>query len=95
VAGLAARTLIKNKGASMTPGQRRQAVLSATRAVNTLVNRGGPTAIRALPRVAKSVRRAAAARGTPAAMRSQVLQRTAANVAKKPALLQPLVASLT
>jgi hypothetical protein len=90
VAGLAARTLVKNRGATMSPGQRQAAIKNATRAARTLVNRGGPQAIRALPKVAKSVRRATAAKGTPPAVRSQVLQRTAAKVAQKPALLQRL-----
>jgi len=90
VAGLAARTLVKNRGATMSPAQRRGAINNATRAAKTLINRGGPQAIRALPRVAKSVRRATAAKGTPPAVRAQVLQRTAAKVAQKPALLQRL-----
>lgn len=90
VAGLAARTLVKNRGAQMSPAQRRGAINNATRAAKTLINRGGPQAIRALPRVAKSVRRATAAKGTPPAVRAQVLQRTAAKVAQKPALLQRL-----
>jgi hypothetical protein len=90
VAGLAARTLVKNRGATMSSAQRRGAINNATRAAKTLINRGGPQAIRALPRVAKSVRRATAAKGTPPAVRAQVLQRTAAKVAQKPALLQRL-----
>ncbi|MCU0837941.1 MAG: hypothetical protein MUE49_04360 [Rhodospirillales bacterium] len=90
VAGLAARTLIKNKGATMSPQQRRQAVRSATKAANTLVAAGGPRAVRALPKVAKSVRRTAIAKGTPAAVRPQVLQRTAAKVAQNPMLLKKL-----
>jgi hypothetical protein len=90
VAGLAARTVLKNKGAAMSPGQRQQAVRTATNAARTLVNQGGAKAIRALPRVAKSVRRATAAKGTPAALRPRVLQRTAARVAQNPALLQQL-----
>lgn len=90
VAGLAARTLVKNRGATMSPAQRRGAINNATRAAKTLINRGGPQAIRALPRVAKSVRRATASKGTPPAVRAQVLQRTAAKVAQKPALLQRL-----
>lgn len=90
VAGLAARTLVKNRGATMSSAQRRSAINNATRAAKTLISRGGPQAIRALPRVAKSVRRATASKGTPPAVRSQVLQRTAAKVASKPALLQRL-----
>ena len=90
VAGLAARTVLKNQAATMSPAQRRQAIRSATRAAQTLVASGGPPAIRALSKVARSVRRTAAAKGTPPAMRSKVLQRTAAKVAQNPALLQKL-----
>jgi hypothetical protein len=90
VAGLAARTLVKNKGATLSPQQRRQAVRSATKAAKTLVASGGPKAIRALPKVAKSVRRTAVAKGTPPAVRPQVLQRTAAKVAQNPMLLNKL-----
>src|SRR5512144_280536 len=56
-AGLVARTVVGRRGATMTPAARRAAVRTATRAARTLVQRGGPPAIRALPRIARSVRR--------------------------------------
>jgi hypothetical protein len=90
VAGLAARAVLKNRAASMSLPQRRQAVKGAVRAAQTLVQQGGPRAIRALPKVARSVRRTAAAKGTPASVRAKVLQRTAAKVAQNPRLLQKL-----
>jgi hypothetical protein len=90
VAGLAARALVKSKGAQMTPQQRKQAVHSATNAARTLVAAGGLNALRALPKVAMSVRRTAASKGTPAAMRPNILQRTASKVAQNPMLLQKL-----
>jgi hypothetical protein len=46
-------------------------------AATQLQRRAGPTAIRALPRIARSVRRAAATRGTPPQQRARVLQNAA------------------
>ena len=90
VAGLAARSMVKDRGASMSPTQRKQAAKAATTAAKTLVASGGPKAIRALPKIAKSVRRTAASKGTPPAMRPKVLARTAAKVAQRPGLLRNL-----
>ena len=84
VAGLAARTVVGRRGPMMSPTARRAAVRTVTRAAQTLVARGGPRAIRALPRIARTVRRTAAARGTPTAARPQVVRRTAARVASTP-----------
>jgi hypothetical protein len=90
VAGLAARTVLKNRAAAMPPQQRKQAAKAATTAAKTLVALGGPKAIRALPRIARSVRRTAASKGTPPAMQPQVMARTAAKVARNPTLLRSL-----
>jgi hypothetical protein len=90
VAGLAARSVLKNRAAAMSPMQRRQAAKAATLAAKTLVQRGGPQAIRAMPKIVKSVKRTAASKGTPAAMRPRVLARTAAKVAQRPNLLSNL-----
>jgi hypothetical protein len=90
VAGLAARSVLKDKAATMPPGQRKQAARAVTSAARTLVSQGGPKAIRAMPRIAKSVRRTAASKGTPAAVRPQVLARTASKVARRPDLLRNL-----
>jgi len=90
VAGVAARTIVGRRGAMMSPTARRAAVRTVTRAAQTLVQRGGPRAIRALPRIARTVRRTAVARGTPAAARPQVVRRTAARVAATPRLARRL-----
>jgi hypothetical protein len=59
VAGVAARTILGGRRAArLSPTARRAAVRTVTRAARTLVRRGGPAAIRALPRIARTVRRA-------------------------------------
>jgi hypothetical protein len=90
VAGLAARSLINRKGAAMPPNQRKQVARTMTNAAKTLVASGGPKAIRALPKITKSVKRTAAAKGTPVSMRPKVAARTAAQVAQNPSLLRKL-----
>jgi hypothetical protein len=90
VAGLAARTVMKDRAAAVPPAQRKQAAKAVNSAAKTLVANGGPKAIRALPRIAKSVKRTAASKGTPVAMRPKVLARTAAKVAQRPGLLRNL-----
>ena len=91
VAGLAARSVIKNRGASMPPAQRQQVAKTMTQAPrSTLVASGGPKAIRALPKITQSVKRTAGARGTPPAVQPQVIARTAAKVAQNPDLLRRL-----
>lgn len=92
VAGLAARTVVQNRGASMPASQRQQAAKAMTQAARTLVQNGGPAAIRALPRIARSVKRTTAAAGTPTAVRPKVVARTAAKVARSPQLLRRLSA---
>ena len=92
VAGLAARSLMKNRGATMSPGQRQQVARTMTRAASTLVQNGGPNAIRALPKITRSVKRTAANRGTPASARPAVAARTASKVAQNPAMLRRLSA---
>ena len=90
VAGLAARSVIKNRGAMMSPAQRQQVAKTMTRAAKTLVASGGPKAIRALPKITRSVKRMAGARGTSAAVQPRVVARTAAKVAQNPALMRRL-----
>jgi hypothetical protein len=90
VAGLAARSVIKNRGASMPAAQRQQVAKTMTRAAKTLVQSGGPKAIRALPKITRSVKRTAGPRGTPAAVQPKVVARTAAKVAQSPTLLRRL-----
>src|ERR1700732_669334 len=90
VAGLAARSVIKNRGASMPPAQRQQVVNTMNRAAKTLVANGGPQGIRALRRITRSVKRNAAASGTPPSVQPRIVARAAAKVARHPALLQRL-----
>lgn len=90
VAGLAARSVVKNRGPSMPPAQRQQVAKTMTRAARNLVASGGPKAIRALPKITRSVRRTAGARGTPPAVQPRVVARTANKVAQNPALLRRL-----
>jgi len=90
VAGLAARSVLKNQAATLPPVQRQQAVKAMTRAAKTLIARGGPKAIRALPKIARSVRRTTAGNGTPIAVRPKVVARTATKVARNPNLLRRL-----
>jgi hypothetical protein len=90
VAGLTARTVLKSKGARLSPAARMRAVKQMKGAANTLVRKRGPTAIRALPKIAKSVRRTAAVRGMPAATATKVVRRTASKVAASPALTRKL-----
>ncbi|MGE7413254.1 hypothetical protein [Methylobacterium tarhaniae] len=90
VAGLAARTVMKQSGAQLSAHQRRQAVRTMNRAAQTLVRQGGPSAVRALPKVARSVLRTTVSKGTPAALRPRVVASTAAKVSQNPALLRRL-----
>lgn len=90
VAGLAARSVLKNRGAMMPPAQRHQVARTMTRAATTLVQNGGPGALRALPKITKSVKRTAAARGTPVAAQPRVVARTAAKVAQNPSMMRRL-----
>jgi hypothetical protein len=79
VAGLVARKVLGPKAAQMPLSTRKAAVHTINRAAKQLVATGGPTAIRALPRLARSVRRTAVARNTPPSARARVL----ANAAKR------------
>jgi hypothetical protein len=83
VAGLAARRVLGPAAARMPAAARVQAVRTVRRAATQLVNRGGPAAIRALPRIANSVRRTAVTRRTPPSVRPMVLARTARRVAAR------------
>lgn len=92
VAGLAARSVLKSTAARLPPAQRQQVARAVTRAATNLVRAGGPTALRALPKVAASVRRTAASNGTPPAARPKVLVRTIARLAQNPSALRSLSA---
>lgn len=90
VAGLTARTVLKSKGARLSPAARKQVVKQMKGAAKTLVRKRGPAAIRALPKIAKSVKRTAAVKGTPPVAATKVVRRTAAKVAKSPSLTRKL-----
>ena len=92
VVGLASRSVIKNRGASMPPAQRQQIAKTMNKAARTLVSSGGPKAIRALPKITQSVKRTAGARGASPAAQPKVIARTAAKVAQNPGLLRRLSA---
>jgi hypothetical protein len=90
VAGLAARSVVQSRGAAMPPAQRRQVANTMTRAARALVASGGTSAIRALPKITRSVKRTATARGTPVGVQPKVVARTAAKVAQNPSMLRRL-----
>jgi hypothetical protein len=94
IAGLAARAVVRRAGAAMPAGQRRQVVRNMATAARTLVRRQGPPGIRALPRIARSVRRTAAVRRTPPAVRPRVALNTARRVAASPRLARRLARPL-
>lgn len=87
VAGLAVRRVIGPRVAAMPPAARRAAVHTIARAARTLMQRGGPQSVRALPKITRSVHRTAVARRTPAPARPQVVRRTAARVVARPGLV--------
>lgn len=92
VAGLAARSVLKGTAARLPPAQRQQIARAVTRAATNLVAAGGPTALRALPKVAASVRRTAANNGTPPQVRPQVLVRTISRLVQNPGAIRNLTA---
>jgi hypothetical protein len=74
----------------MSPQQRHQAVRVTNQAVRTLVNQGGLQAVRAVPKIVRSVKRVTASNNTPVVVRPKVLQRTVAKVASRPQLVRRL-----
>jgi hypothetical protein len=90
VAGLTARTVLKSKGARLSPAARKQVVKQMKGAAKTLVRKRGPAAVRALPKIARSVRRTAIAKGTPAVTAAKVVRKTASKVARSPTLTRKL-----
>ncbi|MCL6609456.1 MAG: hypothetical protein K6T74_15330 [Geminicoccaceae bacterium] len=86
VVGLVARQLLQSRGATLSPTQRLRAVRQVAAAARAVTRAVGPRGLRALPRIAASVNRTAAAKGTPVAARPKVLLRTAKRVAARPTL---------
>jgi hypothetical protein len=92
VVGLAARQVARQHAAGLPPAQRQHIVRQVHRVAKALTRAGGPQAIRALPKLAASVARSAAARGTPIPARLAVLKRSAHRVLRQPRLLRKLAA---
>jgi hypothetical protein len=90
VAGLTARTVLKGKGAQLSPMARKQVVKQMKAATNNLVAKQGLPAVRAMAKIAKTVKRNATAKGIPPATAVKVVRRTAAKVAKSPMLARKL-----
>lgn len=83
VAALATRRVLGPAAARMPVAARAAAIRTVRHAATQMVNRGGPSAIRALPRIARSVQRTGVARRTPAAARPRVLAQTARRVVQR------------
>lgn len=90
VAGLAARSLIKSKGKRMSFRARKQVVKDVNKAAKILVKKRGKKAIRALPRIVKSVKRTAAVKRQPVKVRPKVVKKTAIKVVRSPRLVRKL-----
>jgi hypothetical protein len=90
LAGVTARTVLKGAGRRMSPAARKQAVKDTKAAAQALMRSGGRKAVRALPKIAAAVRRQTAAKRTPPAVRTKLVKRAAAKVARSPALTQKL-----
>lgn len=90
VSGLAARSVLKRKGAHLPAGARKQVARTMTRAARTLVARRGPKAIRALPRIVASVKRSGAAKRAPVRALPKVVNRTVLRVVRSKPLVRKL-----
>lgn len=90
VAGLAARSLLKGKAKRMSFGARKKAVKDVKKAAKILVKARGKKAIRALPRIVKSVKRTAAVKRQPVKVRPKVVKKTAIKVVRSPRLVKKL-----
>jgi hypothetical protein len=90
VAGLTARTVLRGKGAQLSPTARKQVVHQMKGATTNLVAKRGLHSVRAMPKIAKTVKRTAAAKGLSPVSAVKVVRRTAAKVARSPALARKL-----
>ncbi|MBU3056554.1 hypothetical protein [Pseudomonas indica] len=93
--GLAARVLVRPvlqraAGAGIAQPLRQQLVRSSTQAARTLVNRQGPQAMRALPRLAQGVARTAQRHHTPTRALPRAIRQTASQLAARPQLVRHL-----
>lgn len=94
LAGLAARNIARGRCGRIPKQARRAMVRGMAAAARTLAQRRGPAAVRAIPRIVRSVRRTAAARRTPVRAIPRIAARTAANVARSGRLFRRLVAPI-
>ncbi len=90
VAGLTAQTILKGKGQAMSFGSRKKVVKDMKKAAKVLVRKRGPKAVRALPKIVKSVKRTTARKGTPTKAKVNIVKNTAVKVAKSPTLVRKL-----
>ena len=90
IAGLTAQTILKGKGRSMSFKARKKVVKDMKKAAKVLVSKRGPKAIRALPKIVKSVKRSTANKGTPSIVKTKIVKNTAIKVAKSPTLTRKL-----
>jgi hypothetical protein len=89
VAGLAARTILRGRGAAVPLAARRRLVRSMSITARSLARRR-PGAVRALPRIVRSIRRTGAVRRTPLRVAPRIVARTAARVVRSPRLMRRL-----
>jgi hypothetical protein len=90
VAGLTARTVLKSQGAQLSPAARKQVVNQIKNATDNLVAKRGPAAVRAMPKIARTVKRAAAAKGISPVSAIKVVKRATGKVARSPGLARKL-----
>ncbi len=90
VSGLTAKSIVKGKGRTMSFGARKKVVKDMKNAAKILVRKRGAKAIRALPKIAKSVKRTTARKGTPTMAKATIVKRSAVKVAKSPTLTRKL-----
>jgi hypothetical protein len=90
VAGLAARSILRSRAPRLPMPARRIIIRNIRSTARNLTRRRGPVAVRAIPRIARTVRRIAATRRTPVRAVARIVQRTAANVARNRKLIRRL-----
>ena len=90
VATIGARTMLKGTGKRMSPTARKKALGNVKTAAKTLVNKRGPTAIRALPKIVRSAKKMAARKGMPKSASTAVVKTAARKVAASPTLTRKL-----
>lgn len=90
VATIAARNLVKSKGAQIPKAARKRVVKQMKSAAKTLVASRGKKAIRALPKIVKSVKRKTAMRRVPATVKPKIVKRTVSKVVRSPVIVKKL-----